>query len=734
MQRLSLRFQLLIGMGILLILSVGGIGFLNYSVALSSLKKSLESQMDSIADISYNFIEEEAKTVSSHYLQGIAMVASQMVRENIILVNRRKLKEVDAQISLRRALLSFSIGKSGYLAILDGKGSVVFHPKLPPGTNFSSFDFIQEVLHKKEGVVFYSWRNPGETTARPKVLYTTYFPEKDWYLVATVYTEELSDIIDTSTFGKIFSSSGGLKDITTFLFTTKGEIVSHPTLPHGSNILSLTSSDGKAIFQQMIETGNGIIQYSIFDEKQNKNISYIAYYKKLASFPWVIVVQAPQSFLAQRTVQLRTVNFTIIFVAFLVMLIVVFFLSKSLQTSLKNIQSKLENLTSGTEKADLTRRIEIQARNEIGKIASLINNFLDKINHDLISVRQTSQTLQQATKQSQEIMEQRIKQTLESIKNKIIQIDYSTENATSGIEELTANLEEMSRSIQSIMNNMERQASAVEESASSIEEMVRNIENITATTIKSQTISNNLNNVAQEGGEAVKQAIASIKEVSEYSQQIMKMLQIISNIAKQTNLLAMNAAIEAAHAGEAGKGFAIVAEEIRRLSEDTNKNAREIGEVVNAILERITNSVKLSEKAGIGLDMIMAYSQQNVQIANQITIAMSEQNHGAKEILTSTHDMVKITEEVKLAITEQNTATQDFSDALRGLRDAAIENKQIIQEHLKDLANLLESVEAIQSILGQVSSFSNSLEALLGEFILSKTESSASTEQYEAQG
>jgi len=723
MRRFSLRAQVLMGMIILLVISVGGIGFLNYTLAMQTLRKSLERQVDAIVDLTHNLLEHEVSALVSSSLKGITLGASQTVTSVLAQVKQKRLSDNEARRLLRRGLLSLPIGKTGYMAILDGEGRVVLHPKLPMGTNLSSFAFIQEAMEKKTGIVFYTWQNPGEKSPRDKVLYVSYLPDRDWYLFATTYVDEFADMVDVSTLQEAFQDIANLKSLSVFLIDTRGKVLSHPTLSAGESILPLLGENAESALNTIVTTGSGFVRYTRGNARGTSSV--VAYFKKLSYFPWIIVAEMPEDFLVSQTSQLRLVNMTVLLLATVLMVLISYWISRNLRTSLQSIQQKLQNISSGTEKADLSRRIEIHLHNEIGELATLMNRFLDRINQDLLSVRETSQLLKLSTARSHEVMENTIKKSLESIKNKIIQIDYSTENATSGIEELTANLEEMSRSIQSIMTNMERQASAVEESASSIEEMVRNIENITATTVKSQTISTDLNNVAQEGGKAVKQAIASIKEVSEYSQQIMKMLQIISNIAKQTNLLAMNAAIEAAHAGEAGKGFAIVAEEIRRLSEDTNKNAKEITEVINVILDRIASSVKLSEQAGIGLDMIMAYSQQNVQIANQISLAMSEQNHGAKEILDSTHEMVKITEEVKLAITEQNAATYDFSDAVRGLRDVSIENKSLIQEHLKDLNELLTGLETIEQILNQVVSQSASLESLLGSFILRENRAEA---------
>jgi len=202
----------------------------------------------------------------------------------------------------------------------------------------------------------------------------------------------------------------------------------------------------------------------------------------------------------------------------------------------------------------------------------------------------------------------------------------------------------------------------------------------------------------------------------------LKLLGLISNITKQTNLLAMNAAIEAAHAGEAGKGFAIVADEIRRLSEDTNKNARDIGDVVATIIGRIDDSVKLAEKAGVGLDMITAYSQQNVQIISQLNVAVAEQNNGAKEILKSTQELVKITEEVKLAMSEQKDATYDFSGALKELRKLSLDNKESTDKHISSLETLLKTIGQINNNIHENTTKAQTLTKYAEKYILPGSE------------
>ena len=406
-----------------------------------------------------------------------------------------------------------------------------------------------------------------------------------------------------------------------------------------------------------------------------------------------------------------------------IMFIFLYFYSKNMVFPLKQMIKSLKEISSG--KGDLTKKIAYLHADEIGDLAENFNNLLGILNADLAGVGSIALEVKESSENSQKLMDVFIKPNLNQIKETTDNLSREAENATSGIEELSATLEEVVRNIESIMNNMVKQGAAVEEGSSSIEEMARNIENTAEMSNKTKSISTNLNSVSIEGSSAVKASIQSIREVAEYSQQILKLLGLISNITKQTNLLAMNAAIEAAHAGEAGKGFAIVADEIRRLSEDTNKNARDIGDVVATIVGRIDDSVRLAEKAGVGLDMITAYSQQNVQIISQLNVAVAEQNNGAKEILKSTQDLVKITEEVKLSMVEQKDATYEFSGALKELRNLSIDNKESTDKHVALLDTLLKTIEQINDIIHDNTTKAGTLKQYAEKYVLNNNKEKA---------
>jgi methyl-accepting chemotaxis protein len=229
----------------------------------------------------------------------------------------------------------------------------------------------------------------------------------------------------------------------------------------------------------------------------------------------------------------------------------------------------------------------------------------------------------------------------------------------------------MVTSADSIMKNMITQANAVEEQAGAIEEMVRNIGQIAVMSGKTKDLSAEFQKTAAAGRNSVQESVDSINVVVGHSKKIIEILGLIRDIASRTNILAMNAAIEAAHAGDMGKGFSVVADEVRRLAESTGDSVHDIEISVASIVEGIEKSASLANDAGDEFVSILAYSKSNADIVSQLNQAMAEQDTGTSEILSATRELLGITEEVKTAIGAQNSSIENFDKSLRLLEESS---------------------------------------------------------------
>lgn len=560
-----------------------------------------------------------------------------------------------------------------------------------------------------------------------RIALVQYLPRYRWYVVQVLAPRDYASLLDTARLVRPLKNIRLLYNGYAEILDSKGRPLAHPAgrvTDTGlyRDIPEQLTSQSSVSLQMTVQSDSNDLHVRQDDRSVKWEGVKTIHFLPLEGLPWILAMHEYQQDQAAIFRKAR-VNIILVLTVYLAaILLISFYISRYLGNHIQNIDSRLEQMISGKEKSDLTKRIEVHSNSELDSIASKFNSLMMSFNRDMLMVKTAAVKLSQSSEHLGELVLQKIKSSMDVITSSINSIQDNTLNQTSGVEEVNATLEEMSRSIDSMSENMSRQSAAVEESASAIEEMSRNIDHASATAEKTMNISKNLNQVATEGGEAVKKSMSSIRDVSEYSQQILKMLKLITDISKQTNLLAMNASIEAAHAGEAGKGFAIVADEIRRLAENTSKNAKDIGDVVNAIVEKIDQSVTLSEKAGMGLDMILAYSNQNVTIMGQLNSALEEQNHSAKEILRSTQDMVTVTEEVQIAMNEQRTGTHEFAEIMRNLRDISLETKDSIQNHITRLNQLITAVEEIKQISDQNNEMSSELMELIEHFVLDESE------------
>jgi len=191
------------------------------------------------------------------------------------------------------------------------------------------------------------------------------------------------------------------------------------------------------------------------------------------------------------------------------------------------------------------------------------------------------------------------------------------------------------------------QAAAVSESSAAIEEMIANIQSVTSTLQKNTENVKELQDASEAGHTGLSGVVADIKEITRESESLMEINSVMQNIASQTNLLSMNAAIEAAHAGESGKGFAVVANEIRKLAESSAAQSKTISTVLKKIkssIETITKSTEAVLRKFDAIDVgVKTVAGQDTNILN----AMEEQGHGSKQILQAMGCLNEITQGVK---------------------------------------------------------------------------------------
>jgi methyl-accepting chemotaxis protein len=344
---------------------------------------------------------------------------------------------------------------------------------------------------------------------------------------------------------------------------------------------------------------------------------------------------------------------------------------------LKNVEKTIYNIASGN--ADLTRRLDSTGNNEIGAVVSGFNMFVDKLQKIMVGLKKSKNGLAS----DGDTFRANIEDTSSAITQILSDIDgvkVEITNQSASVEETAGAVTEIAQNIVSLEKMIENQAGGITEASAAVEEMIGNISSVNKFVEQMALAFSSLKTHSQDGMAKQNRVSEQIKLISSQSEMLEDANVAIANIAGQTNLLSMNAAIEAAHAGDAGKGFSVVADEIRKLAETSSSESKKIKDELKKIQESIamvvTTTAESSESFGSVSDSVYATNS----IVIQIKDAMEEQLSGSRQIGESLHLMNDSTEEVRTASREMSEGQKAVLDEIKRLKDATALMKGKVNE------------------------------------------------------
>ena len=277
-------------------------------------------------------------------------------------------------------------------------------------------------------------------------------------------------------------------------------------------------------------------------------------------------------------------------------------------------------------------------------------------------------------------------------------------------------MEQVVENINRLNGQVENQSSNVSRASSAIEEMVANIRSVTGTLIKNAANVKTLKEASEVGRTGLQDVAADIQEIARESEDLMEINAVMENIASQTNLLSMNAAIEAAHAGEAGRGFAVVADEIRKLAENSSEQSKTISNVLAKIKESIDNITIATDTVLHKFEAIDSKVRIVAEQEENIRNAMEEQEKGSRLILEGIGNVTDITRQVMDGSHEMHSGSsqviRESEDLERVTQDIAsgMNEMALSAEQINDAVNHVNEISAknhggVESLMREVSFF-----------------------------
>ena len=369
----------------------------------------------------------------------------------------------------------------------------------------------------------------------------------------------------------------------------------------------------------------------------------------------------------------------------------------------------IEKIVALIKDGDLTQRFKVLSKDEIGKLTNNLNLFLETLAASMLRIKEVSQANIDAKNKLVDANTEASGASTE-IQANSVSIRKQVEALDARIEESAGSVGKIGSSIAELNTQIESESAMVEEATASVTEMLSSLENMSRITEKDQRAAEDLVSEAMRGRAVFETAFDKIKEIPRSIVTIREMADIIQGIASQTNLLAMNAAIEAAHAGGAGWGFAVVADEIRKLSEASTSSSSDIAESIKAIVKTIEVASGANVETTSAFASIDSRIREVSKSMTEIYSSITEIRTGSQQILSAMVELQERSLRVKEGSKAMDEGSADIKTMMNDLRRISSEVTSNISEIAIGIGDIGNSLRKVTDLSEEVASGSIKLD------------------------